>query len=167
MRALLLGLLLAGCATLPAPSRPPVDAISAFAFSGRIAVRQAEARHHLTIDWRHAPGRDEILLATPLGQGVAEIVRDAAGARLLLADKRAFAAADWGALTEQVFGFRLPLAASSRWLLGAQDGTDMEGWRLRVIEREGEAADALPALIELRRDDIEVRLKIDEWSEVR
>jgi len=166
MRALLLGmLLLAGCATLPAPSRPPVDAIAVFAFSGRLAVRQGETRHHLKIDWRHDAAQDEILLATPLGQGVAEIVRDAAGARLRLADTRAFAATDWSSLAEQVFGFRLPLAAAPRWLLGAEG--DMEGWSLRVLERENDSANALPALIELERDDIQVRLKIDEWSEVR
>lgn len=166
MRALLLGvLLLAGCATLPPPARPAAETIVAFAFSGRLAVRQGEARHHMKIDWRHDAARDEILLATPLGQGVAEIVRDAAGARLLLADKRAFAAADWGTLGEQVFGFRLPLSATARWLLGAP--AEAEGWRMRVIERESGSPGALPAVIEFERDDIHVRLKIDEWSEVR
>jgi outer membrane lipoprotein LolB len=162
-------LLLAGCATSPPlhplPPRPAADAITAFAFYGRLAVRQGESRHHMKIDWRHTAARDDILLATPLGQGVAEIVRDAVGARLTLADKRSFTADDWGMLAEQVFGFRLPLSATSRWLLGTP--ADAEGWRMRVIERESEAPDALPTVIELERDDIHVRLKIDEWSEVR
>lgn len=159
-------LLLAGCATAPPlPPRPAADAIAAFAFYGRLAVRQGETRHHMKIDWQHSAARDEILLATPLGQGVAEIVRDAAGARLTLADKRSFTADDWGTLAEQVFGFRLPLSATSRWLLGAP--ADTEGWRMRVIERESAAADALPTVIELERDDMHVRLQIDAWSEVR
>ena len=139
-----------------------------FAFVGRLAVRQGETRHHVNVDWRHDTQRDEILLTTPLGQGIAEIVRDAVGAHLTLADKRSFVAADWSALSRQVFGFALPLNASARWLLGdlGKEGTT-EGWRVTVIEREGAAAEALPTVIELERDDITVRLKIDEWSEVK
>jgi outer membrane lipoprotein LolB len=162
----LLALLLAACAASPPlPPRPSAAAIAAFAFSGRLAVRQGEARHHVRIDWRHAATGDEVLLTTPLGQGVAEILRDAAGARLKLADGRQFAAADWDALSAEVFGFRLPLDASVRWLL--DEPRDAEGWRVNVLERENEQPDALPTLIEFERDDIAVRLKIDEWSEVR
>lgn len=161
--------LLAGCIAQPRRLEPPADwPPSRFAFNGRLAVRHGTERHNLRIDWRHAPDRDEILLATPLGQGLAEISRDAAGARLQLADRRSFVADDWSGLAEQAFGFRLPLAAAPRWLLGnALDAADTEGWRIRVLERESDDATALPVLIELERDDIAVRLKIDEWSELQ
>ncbi len=159
-------LALAGCAANPLlPARSPAAEISQFSFIGRLAVQQGETRHHVNIDWRHAPATDEILLTTPLGQGVAEIIHDAAGARLTLADRRRFAAEDWSTLSQQVFGFPLPLKASSRWLLG--DIADTEGWRVTVVERESAATDALPTVIELERDDITVRLKIDEWLEVK
>lgn len=162
----MLALLLAGCVALPlAPSRPAIADISQFAFVGRLAVRQGETQHHVNIDWRHDMRQDEILLTTPFGQGVAELIRDAAGARLTLADKRSFAADDWSSLSRQVFGFPLPLKASPRWLLG--DIADTEGWRVKVVERESTAADALPTAIELERDDIAVRLRIDEWLEVK
>lgn len=164
-------LFLAGCTAQPPlqplPPRPPAADIVAFGFNGRIAVRQGETRHYVKIDWRHLPDRDAILLTTPLGQGVAEIERDPAGARLTLADRRRFVAEDWGALTAQVFGFRLPMEASARWLLGEVKDQDTEGWRVRIVERETDAPDALPTVIELERDDILVRLKIDEWSDVR
>jgi outer membrane lipoprotein LolB len=163
---LVLLLFLAGCAAVPQhPPRPPVDEITAFAFSGRIAVRQGETRHYAQIDWRHTPARDEVLLATPLGQGLAEIERDASGARLTLADRRRYEAADWSELSDKIFGFRLPLGISVRWLLGQNVG--LEGWRTTIVERESSAPDALPSVIELERDDVAVRLKIDEWTEVR
>ena len=38
-----------------------------------------------------------------------------------------------------------------------------DGWLVAYLEYESDAADALPTLVELRREDIEVRLKIDEW----
>lgn len=162
----LLALLLAGCALVPmVPSRPAAQEIQQFSFVGRLAVRQGETRHHVNIDWRHDTRHDEILLTTPLGQGVAELVRDAGGARLTLADKRRYVAEDWSALSRQVFGFALPLGASARWLLG--DIAATEGWRVTVVEREAEQAGALPTVIELERDDIALRLKIDEWIEVK
>lgn len=169
MRVLLLWalvLLLPGCTTVGAlPQRPAMQDITQFAFVGRLAVRQGETRHHVNVDWRHDARSDAILLTTPLGQGIAELVRDAGGARLTLADKRSYAAADWGALSQQVFGFPLPLGASPRWLLGELGAT--EGWRVTVVERESAAVDALPTVIELERDNIAVRLKIDEWIEAK
>ncbi len=162
---LLCVLLIAGCATLPLPPRPATESIVAFALSGRLAIRQGDTRHHVRIDWRHDVARDDILLTTPLGQGVAEITRDAGGARLLLADQREFVAADAASLSEQVFGFRLPFDQAARWLLG--ESGHIAPWRATVIERESATPDALPSVIELERDDIHVRLKIDEWSEVR
>lgn len=157
---------LAGCAAAPVmTSRPTAADIEQFALTGRLALRLAERRHHVNIDWRHTPHDDNILLATPLGQGVAELVRDASGARLTLADGRRHVAEDWNALAQEMFGVTLPLDGATRWLLG--DLTDTGGWRVVILDREHGAPDGLPTLIELKRDDIEVRLKIDEWLEVK
>ncbi|MFN6961604.1 MAG: lipoprotein insertase outer membrane protein LolB [Rhodocyclaceae bacterium] len=158
-------LLLAGCATAPFETvRPAPAEITQFAITGRLAVRKAEARHHVHIDWRHAPQDDTIVLSTPLGQGVAELTRDASGARLALADGRHFVAADWSQLALEVLGVPLPLDGAIRWLLG--DLADTGGWRVSILARENGLPDGLPTLIELERDDIGVRLKIDEWREV-
>jgi len=164
--ACLLGLLLAGCAAAPvAPLRPPTAEIREFAFVGRLAARQGEAHHHVHVDWRHQAQTDTILLTTPLGHGIAELTRDASGARLVLADGRRFAAADWSTLAREVFGFDLPLDSAERWLL---EGTVPDaGWRVTVVEREGTLPGALPKLIELEHEDIFVRLKIDDWVEAQ
>lgn len=128
-------------------------------------MRQGVTRHHVNVDWRHAVDGDAILLTTPLGQGVAEIVRDAAGARLTLADRRRLTADDWSTLAQQVLGIPLPLEDSSRWLLGGIAAT--EGWRVTIVERESADPNALPTVIDLERDDIAVRLRIDEWTEAK
>ena len=137
-----------------------------FTFDGRVAVRRGETRHYVNISWRHEAASDEIFLTTPLGQGLAQLRRDATGARLLTADRREFLADEWEGLAEQLFGTRLPLNDLPTWVTGhAQPWAN--GWRVNYLDYQSEAPSALPVLLEVKRDDIEVRLKIDEWSRVR
>lgn len=159
-----MALLLAGCAQLPAGNAihrtPPV--LAQFELDGRIVVRESQSRHYANISWRHGGQRDEILLTTPLGQGVAELSRDARGAKLVMADGKEYAADDWEGLSEQVFGTRLPLNDLPHWLAG-RGPPPASGWRVEYPEYQSDAADALPMLIEARRGDIELRLKVSEW----
>jgi outer membrane lipoprotein LolB len=153
---------LAGCAgNLPQPPRSSVQHLSAFALAGRLAIRQGEQQYYVSVDWRHDAQRDELLLTTPLGQGIAELIRDVDGARLRLADRREFSASDWDTLAEQVFGFRLPLEAATHWLLGKEAAA--AGWRMAVVAHSA----GRPVDLEFERDDIHVRLKIDEWLETK
>lgn len=155
--------------------RPARQDIAAFSIEGRIAVRQGEKSSNARLSWQHQTERDDILVTGPFGQGIAELVRDAAGARLITADHQEFTARDWTALTEKIFGVTLPLDDIAQWLPGnvASVERDALGRPVRVVENgwhiawpayESAAADALPAVVELRRDDIEVRLKIDQWQ---
>jgi len=157
-----------------AVARPARAAVAAFAADGRLAARQGETRSHVNFSWRHQRDSDDILLTTPLGQGVAELTRDLRGTRLVTADRQTAEAADWEALSAQVFGFALPLSTLPRWLLGdvaaaVRDAAGrpqqalVDGWDIRYLAYESPAADALPTLVEFRRDDIELRLKVDEW----
>lgn len=159
-------LLLAACASLPMPTDQALGpALESFALAGRLALRQGERSDHLRFDWEHSPGVDNLLLTTPLGQGVARVRRDAGGASLETAAGRRHAAADWESLTQQVFGVVLPLDDLPEWLRGAHPGRDGEvaGWRVRVTEvspfRQGRL---LPRVLEVRKDDIELRLVVDE-----
>lgn len=138
-------------------------------------MRQDQTRHYANIEWRHNTDTDEILLTTPLGQGVAELTRDARGARLVTADRQVVDAPDWESLSARVFGFALPLAQMPRWLLGdvapavrdsrgRPQAAPAGGWDIRYVDYESDAPNALPVLIELRRDDMELRLKVDSWQ---
>ena len=156
-------------------ARPARDGIAAFAIEGRISARQGESRNHANLSWRHEAAGDEILLTTPLGQGVAELTRNGRGARLTTADRQTAEAADWEGLSAKVFGFELPLSDLPRWLLGdvgtgrrdaagRPSEASVKGWDIRYLAYESPAADALPTLVEFRRDDIELRLRVDEWQ---
>jgi outer membrane lipoprotein LolB len=157
-------LALAACAQLPAGGpgvrNPPT--LTRFEFDGRIVVSENQSRHYANISWRHDAKRDEILLTTPLGQGVAELTRDARGARLVTADHKEYFADDWEGLAEKVFGTRLPLNDLPAWLAGRAPSS-ASGWHVAYPEYQSDAANALPTLIELGRGDIELRIKISEW----
>lgn len=125
-------------------------------------MRESQSRHYGNISWRHDAQGDQILLTTPLGQGVAELTRDARGARLVTADRKEFVAADWEGLTERVFGTVLPLNDLPNWLSGNAPAAS-SGWRVEYLDYQNDAPDALPTLIEVKRGDIELHLKVSEW----
>lgn len=180
LSAVALLVLTAGCAMLEtaAPaSRPAREAIEAFRIEGRIAVRRANESFSAGIEWRHDAHSDEIVVSGPLGQGLARLTSGGGTALLETADRKRYEAADLDGLSEQVFGTRLPVSGLGRWVLGRSAfggvarlddagrlaGLSEQGWSIEYLRYESEARDALPELLQARREDVEVRLKIDTW----
>lgn len=163
----------AGCAELAL--RAPGDSVE-FELSGRIAVRYRDEASSGNVLWRHRAAGDELLLTTPLGQGVARIVRDGGLVTLTTSDAQVHTAADAESLTESVLGFRLPLAGLADWVRArpspgaALQTRDADG-RLERLEQAGWTidyqayADALPSRMRLRYPGIEIRLAIGEWRQ--
>ena len=80
----LLALALGGCASVPpAPRIAPETPLSPnWTLQGRIGVQSGEQSLSGQIRWQHRAESDEVLMTSPLGQGVARIVRDAGGVAL-------------------------------------------------------------------------------------
>ncbi|MDR2001081.1 MAG: outer membrane lipoprotein LolB [Zoogloeaceae bacterium] len=159
-----MALCLAACASLSTDGsivRAPRK-LNQFELAGRLVAWESQSRHYVNLTWRHDGQRDEILLTTPLGQGLAELSRDARGARLLTADRKEVVASDWEELAQRMLGIRLPLKDLPAWLSG-QAPEQASGWRVEYLEYQSDAADALPTLIEATRGDIGLRLKVSEW----
>ena len=132
-----------------------------------------------TLDWRHEPARDEVLILSPLGQGIAQLLRDEAGVTLITSDQQVFRAEDAESLTERVLGWRFPLAGLSYWVQARPaPGTEAEtrldgdglvgkltqdGWQMEYAGRKAFAAGVLPGRIFMERGDLRVRLAVDEW----
>jgi outer membrane lipoprotein LolB len=173
MRFLILLALLAGaCAQLETKAPKDVE----FDLSGRLAARYGNEAFSGNIAWRHAKSADEMLITSALGAGVARIVRDGDSVVLTTAEPREYRARDAEALTEEVLGFRLPLAGLADWVRGrpsdqaaAKTYYDEQG-RLRSLEERGWKIDyqeyegKLPARMRLTYPDIELRLAISQWK---
>ena len=167
-------LLVAGCAG-PELLRPAVDL--EFEISGRIAVKYRDDAGAGNVAWRHSAGSDEMLLTSPLGQGIARVVRAGSEVILTTQDGREFRAADAESLTEQVLGFRIPLAGLADWIRarpaaepaptglrrdasGRLAELQQAGWTVEYIEYAAER----PTRLRLTYPGVELRLAISSWQ---
>ena len=165
-------LVAAACAQ--APLKPP--AAVEFELLGRIAARYGSDAFTGNVNWRHAGGGDEMLISTPLGQGVARIVREADAVELTTAEGKSYRAPDAESLTERTLGFRLPLEGLADWVQGrpsanapARVDRGADG-RLRSLEQRGwkveyqQYAGDRPSLMRLGYQGIDLRLAISQWK---
>lgn len=173
-------LLFAGCAVQPAVpgggTTVARDRLDAFAIEGRFSLRHEDKNYSGRLSWRHQGINDEVLLASPFGQGIAQITTGDDGARLVTNEGKTYTAATSEQLTRQVLGYPLPLARLADWVRGRATvafETDARGRPLRLrdeawridYEYDGDDVQALPSrLVAQRADGVELRLRIDEWT---
>ena len=174
--------LLAGCASTPPERQMARDQVRDFALEARFALRvslpdKPPESSGGRLDWEHKNARDRILIANPLGVGIAEIETGPTLSSLRTGDGRRHESSDPDELIEQVTGQRLPIRQLPEWLLGRGDPARMEsdssgrptrlseaGWQIDYIYPDS-APDALPERVTLRRDsEIELRLRIEAWK---
>jgi outer membrane lipoprotein LolB len=167
-------LLATGCASMR-PERELQMAPGGFELTGRVAVRHGGDGTSGRIEWRHSPAADDILISSPIGQGIARITRRGGAFKLVTADQKEYVASDAEALTEQVLGWRLPLAGLPEWVQGradparaAQRSLDAQSriselkqddWTVEYLEFEG----ARPSKLRISRANLEIRLVVDQW----
>ncbi len=170
---LALALALAGCA--PAEIRPSFAAVE-FDIAGRLGARYQSESFTGNLTWKHARDADELVISTPLGQGVARIARQGSAIVLATAEPREYRSTDAELITERVLGFRVPLAGLADWVRArpstespaqaeyAPDGKlrtlAQSGWTIEYQDYEG----ARPTRMRLVYPGIELRLAITRWN---
>lgn len=174
--------LLAGCATLePAPAVPPLaqPLLTSFQIAGRISVRHGNEGFSGNLTWRHANEEDEFVILTPLGQGVARIIKNAAGVSLETPDQAIVHAQDAESLTQSSLGFALPLSGLPYWVQAQPIGSDAtlrhnpegtldqlgeQGWQIDYLAYRAVGALQLPGKVFMENLDVKLRLIVDEWQ---
>jgi outer membrane lipoprotein LolB len=171
-----LGLLfLSACAELPGLFHPKTvlpdsvklgPPLERFTATGRLALSNGERRDHLRFQWNHSPEQDQVLLMSPLGQGIAELTRDIHGARLVKGNQLPLAATNLTELTQQVFGSALPLEHLTDWLRGAYPALtgEVDGWQVVVLELSPFRQHQLVRGLEVKQAEVEMKLIVDTWE---
>ena len=183
--ALTLGLLLGlltGCASLPPPTLPARQDIRHFSLEARFALRatlpgQASQSSGGRMTWTHRAAGEQILLANPLGYGLAELETTRERSRLRTADGKESESSDPDALIEELTGLRLPVARLPAWLTGRTGGeAEIEsdaagrparlheaGWQIDYFYDDNRPG-ALPARLHISLPgEIDLKLRIEEW----
>jgi outer membrane lipoprotein LolB len=132
--------------------------------------------------WRHRPDADELWFSSPLGSSIAVLVRDASGVELVRGAEPPRRAQNAEALTREALGWELPLGGLEYWILGRPapgssaarvdrdpaNGRLMHlvqgGWRIEYRRYLDTQWGALPALVNLEYDSLQIRLAIDRWE---
>ncbi len=177
----LLALLLGGCATVS--SVPPVVEVpvrsAGWTLQGRIGVQNDEQKLSGQIRWQHSEGRDELLMTSPLGQGVARIVRDSEGVTLEVPNQSTRHARDADTLTREALGYVLPVTGLTWWIQArpapgsafeaSRDASGrltqlrQDGWVIDYLQYAADAP-ARPRKLVVAREGLEIRLVTDSWQ---
>lgn len=180
---LLVAALLSACAGLssrPQVDAPPREALEQFVLEGRFSLYYESRTYSGRLNWTHRAAASELLLSSPFGQGLAEIVTDANGARLIGGDGKQHQAPDVETLTREVLGFPLPLTQMADWVRGRSASVpsdkgllDRQG-RLVSLQQDSWRIDydyvdqdpgAAPVRISVKRgDSFELRVFVDAWQ---
>ena len=182
--SVMLGLLAGACAPIalqPSSSvkLPPVE--DAFDVSGRLSARHGSDALAANFHWHHAGPRDELELASPLGQTIGLLSGDGTSARLQSADGRALTAEGWTKLTQEGLGWPLPVDGLKYWIQGApragvaftaEPGDDgrasvlrQDGWTIvyqAYVQISGDVWK--PSRLTATYPEVELRLAIDRWQ---
>lgn len=177
---LALALSVAGCAmTRTAPPAAVESALpSAWTLQGRIGIQAGEQSLSGAIHWLHRADSDELTMTSPLGQGVARIVRNADGVTLEVPEQPLRRAADAESLTRDVLGYELPVSGLAWWVQAhpapgrAFEVTRDAAGRITQLRQDGwvidylqyVAAPARPRKLSVAREGLEIRLVTDSWQ---
>jgi outer membrane lipoprotein LolB len=158
-KVVLLAAFLAACAEVPI--KPPAGPLE-FSLAGRIAARYGSESFTGNIAWRHAREGDELLISTPTGQGVAQIVRQGDAVLLKTAEPREYRDNDPEALTTRVLGFPVPIDGLADLVQGKPSPKlEGRGWKVEYQDRDPQGR---PTRMRLTYQGIELRLAVSQWN---
>ena len=172
-------LALGACATVPSSTPPgaPEPAVDApFDVSGRLSAKRGSEGAAASFEWVHAPERDAIALATPMGTTLARLERDASGATLIRPDRPPERAPDVSTLADRVLALPLPVESLAWWIRGVphpgsahameRDASGrasvlrQDGWAIVYSYAEGATR---ARVVIASYPELEVRVVVDEW----
>ena len=187
---------IAGCSTVPKPEISPnsasqtlhqahlqdIASINHFTIKGRIGVQAEGKGFSGGLTWLHNKINDDIALYSPLGGQVASIKKTAENVTLKDAKGNSITAADAETLTQNTLGWQLPLTGLADWSLGRPSGgaitastwdelgrlsnLKQEGWEIQYQNYAEQNGHFLPSKIVLRNDKVNLKLLVENWSNI-
>ncbi len=184
---------LPGCSTLPeisddaAVSEAEFDArasrlgsFSHWRFVGRLTLELPGETWSGQLSWRAEEAGQVIDLSGPMGRGGGRLILGGARALLVTREGERFEADDPDALMRLIAGRDLPVNGLEYWVRGmARPGVPFDlradiggqprrliqdGWEITYGVFDDVDPVAMPMAVDLRRDDMRVRLQVQRWE---
>ena len=156
-------LLVAACATVPAPVIPLDGLPAAFAMSGRIAIRHGAEGEIARLRWERASQSDVWVLASPVGTELARIERGPEGLVVHRSGAAPLAAASFSELTENLLGAALDERLLVAWL-HRRPVAGPDGWEVTIDESQRLGGHEVARRITASRGETVVKLVVDDYE---
>ncbi|QYK00561.1 lipoprotein insertase outer membrane protein LolB [Shewanella psychrotolerans] len=184
---LLSSLLLGGCVSRPDINLIPVNVNSierakAWEMQGKLAIKTAEDKYSTNLYWLHTEYSNELRLTTMLGTTVMSLTSDTNGAKLEL-DGKTYRDDEPEQLLKRLTGWSIPIDTLPRWITGQISATDQvisrdeqhrpltvqshlgtTPWQVTFKSWQTQSGAPLPKLLELTREDIRLKIQINQWQ---
>lgn len=180
---LLTALSLSACALAPATPPASRDAIGNFAVDGRFALKMtrpdgSSENSGGRLSWTHENHTNRLLLANPLGIGIAELTSSPGSAQVRSSDGTIYHGDSPEQLLAELTGQPLPVSQLAAWLTGrSHDQGSIEydalgrphrlqeaGWQIEYSYDDSDGRrDALPVRLHAIGDGIDLRLRLEAW----
>lgn len=187
--ALVLAVLLAGCATAPRPRattqlpwperRAQLQALDPYELAGRVAVSAGSEGFSAHLSWKQQGARSTVELSGALGIGGLRVVADGAALDVQTSKGERLESDQAREELSDKLGFEPPLSSLRFWLLGVPDpalpanetvGSDQrltalvqDGWQIAYPDYLESNGYSLPRRLTIRRGDVRVRLIVYSW----
>jgi len=192
IKALILLILLHGCATMPS-QHPPLNqsmawpsrrdqlaAINHWELQGAVAIKQQKSGVNARINWSENGKKYEIILSGPMASGSYQIKGSPGHATLVTPENKTFRYKNATSLIHQQTGWYLPIENLRYWIRGIpvphvnmiQKHDEFnhllvlhqQGWTIRYLSYTGVSGLDLPSKITLRNKNMKIRIVVKEWD---
>lgn len=181
-----LALFLNGCASWHQPAAPEsrpwqqqqtqLAKLKEWQIQGQIAIITKQERHSASLYWQHLKEADQLRLTGPLGS---QLLNAAITEHLTTIDSdgKHYSGPDASALIAQLTGWQLPVSRLPDWMIGLPVNTvyqlndagqldtisTVDGWTIHYTSFQQVDNYVLPYRLEVERDSIKIKLKINRW----
>jgi len=189
-------LLIAGCTSLPPRPVPEssqqtwalrqqdLKQIDGWQLKGRVAIINGEEAWYLNVDWLQNDGDYRIDMWGPFGAGRVRLQGNEQGVRLIDSDQYVYYSTDPESLLYEHTGVKMPVAGLRYWILGLADpgqsqkeaildrygrlaSVQQDAWNVELQRYTPVGQMELPDKLSVNKDDLRVKMVVDNWKLIR
>lgn len=163
--------------------RQQLENMNNWTLSGKLAIFLETERQTANIYWQQQGNNYNIQLTTFIGTRVLQVIKNEQGIEIINSDDEVFTGQDANALIQQLSpGLDLPITALQQWVKGNPDNAPFQlnpsqqvsellgiddsqnVWEVKFQDYNTFSGVALPEQVDLTRDNIRVKIAINQWN---